>query len=192
MSNVNAVIEKLGLRGVTSVNHAVCAVTDYMDGKDLGSAANSLIVELGGEPESNHPVEADIVLKAMVELIIKGQFNDPKEAQAEGHRKVALIRKKMPYIFTVAEAPGTTTNEDGTVVQKRSKGEKNDKNAKSLAFVQAKFKEGITDRGQMTNLLAQELETDYAGAYFYVKKSEKALKIELSATKGRKKAQVAE
>lgn len=183
MSNVNAVLEKLGLRGETSVNAAIVRVSEYLDGK-AESVVNDLIRELGGNPVTTHSVEADIVLKSIIELIVKGQFTNIADAQFYGHQKAEKIRREMPYVFKVAQPE--VQPETGEVIQKRSKGEKNDKNALSLEFVKKMVASGEKDRGVITLALASELGVEYANAYFYVKKAEKSLNIALTAVKGRK------
>ncbi len=181
MSNVDAVIERLGLRGVQSVATAINQVTEFLAERDLGPAANELIVQMGGTPVTTHPVDADIVLKTIVEQIVKGQFVDIKSAQFAGHQKVDQIRAKMPYLFKQVEEQPAVPGPDG-------KGKRSDKNASSLAFVKDMITKGERDRGVITTALAKEWDTDYAGAYFYVKKAEKALGVQLTAIRGRKSA----
>lgn len=184
MSNVNEMMTKLGLRGETSVNTAIVRVSEYLERWSDREATN-LLEQLGVQGIPTHPVEADIMLKTAVELIVKGIYVSPEDTHAQGLVKIDQIRARMPYVFVLPETI-TKVDEEGNVVQKRSKGEKNDKNAKSLAFVKEMHDKGETDRGVITNALAEHLETDYAGAYFYVKKSEKVLGIELTAVRGRK------
>lgn len=181
MSNIDTVIEKMGLRGMTSPNLAVVTTSEYIDARGA-DIVPKLLKELGVEAP-DHQVEADIMLKSVIEQIITGQFTDVVAATAYGHQKIADIRRKMPFVFVVGDP---VLDETGEVIQKRSKGDKNTKNADSAKLVKKMVDEGITDRGVITNALATELDTDYAGAYFYVKKAEKSLGITLTAQRGRK------
>lgn len=168
--SVDAVIGKMGLRGVRSVNQAIVTVSEFLDGKDI-STINSLIKEMGGVPVNSHPVDADIMLKYMIQRVVEGTFVDVGEIQAGGRVKIEQLRRKLPFVFVSTEEVVDPSKPE----PKKPKGDRNNKNAASLEFVAKMAAEGATDRGTVTKALAEELDIEYAGAFFYVKKAEKAL-----------------
>lgn len=185
--SVDTVISKVGLRGVKSVNQAIVLVSEFLSDKDE-STANALIKEMGGQPVESHPVEADIMLKAMIERVISGQFVDVPEAQSYGKQKIDQLRRKLPFVFIEKVKEEDTTPIDPS---KRSKGNRNVKNGSSVDLVHELFKAGTTDRGDITRALAEKLGVDYANAFFYVKKAEKQLGITLASRRGRRPAKKA-
>lgn len=168
--SAHTAIEKMGLGDVKSVNQAIVTVSEFLYGKDV-TVTNALIKEMGGHPIDSHPVDADIMLKYMVQRYVEGTFKDVGEVQEGGQLKIEQIRRKMPFIFVSTEEEYSEDNP----APKKPKGDRNNKNAASVEFVSKMAAQGIKDRGTVTKALAAELEIDYAGAFFYVKKAEKAL-----------------
>lgn len=179
--SVDTVINKLGLRGVHSVNQAIVTVSEFLSDKPEGEV-NNLIAELGARPVESHPVDADIMLKAIVERVISGQFVDIAEAQDYGRQKIDQLRRKLPFVFVEPQAPAPVEPVPG----QRTKGHRNSKNSDSMTMVTEMTKAGCTDRGEITKAVAEKLGIDYANAFFYVKKAEKQLGVTLTAKKGRK------
>lgn len=185
-----ATLALVGIERGEGVVSGVQKVTQYIESQENRlAAANTIITGLGGRSE-NQSDRARIIAKTMVAQVMGHKAPDQAVARAKADKMLAdepyLARDKI-----AAEAGAEKVDAKPTKTGRR-KGSRNEKHAMADAFVEAN-KDKFTDRGDFTRALAAHLGTNYAGAYFYMKRAEDKFGVKLTARKGRKpKAVVAE
>ena len=177
-----AVLESVGVSREDGVVAAVQKVDAFIvDSENKLAAANSIITGLGGRSE-NQSDRARIIAKTMVAQVVGHKAPD----QTLAREKADKMLTAEPYLARdkIAAEVGATKADKPSKTGRR-KGSRNEKHAMADAFVEAN-KDKFTDRGDFTRALATHLGTNYAGAYFYMKRAEKKFGVKLTARKGRK------
>lgn len=173
ISNYRSILENHFLLDLSSVNRALHSFNKWLD-EDRNKRTymcNRLITDLHCKPV-NHPVDAEIFAKALIEqVILNGDDFDPEKATVAANARVEKIKAKMPELYSGIEVEVVG---DESVFVKTSKKAKrvgrattdvNDKKEKARAIWEAnRGKPG----GDIARLIAAELKITYANAYYYV------------------------
>ena len=163
--NVKSFFKKYSI-DTSSVHLAIRDVGAVIDNaRDPAVMSNKLIAELGGKAVHN-PIDAGIVARCLVERA----FYAPKEynpaiAYQYGIDKVALLKQKMPYIYS--SSLNTKSSPKDTTAKS------SDKKQQALAL----FTDNIgLKNAEISRILVKEMGMTLANANYYVAQFRKKTK----------------
>lgn len=173
VSNYRPVLEKHYFLDLSSVNRALTAFNYLLenDSAQKRSVCNRLIKDLGCQP-IDHPVDAEIYAKALIEqVILNGEDYNPESAAAAAAARVQKIKLKMPELYAgvqVEVVNGATTYIKAKKTAKRvgrNVEDANDKKKNARVIWEANRSKS---NGDIAKLISHELKITYANAYYYV------------------------
>lgn len=172
VSNYRPVLEKHYFLDLSSVNRALTAFNYLLenDSAQKRSVCNRLIKDLGCKP-IDHPVDAEIYAKALIEqVILNGEDYNPDTAAIAAAARVEKIKAKMPELYAgvqVEVVNGANTYTKAKKAKRTGHQPENVSDKKANARV---IWEANRDKsnGDIAKLISHELKITYANAYYYV------------------------
>ena len=154
-------LKKHGLEPNQSVNAAITKIgLDIGESTNQLAAANKIIVSLGMQPVG-HPIQANIIAKALIEqAVLAGENYNVDEAIIVANFKYQRILKTMPYVFAGSD-------EGSAVLPSKTSNTSSVSDKKQQALVIYNRERGKTG-GEIAKIIACELDITVPNAYYYV------------------------
>jgi len=170
--NITPILKEIGIDPSLGQHRAVYDIGKHVyESKDFGSAANKIIMSLGGEriPDDRRAVYFS---QALIEQAVINPIDfDPVSANAAASARCEKLFKDLPWLIAKSENPRptnkpktNTTTKSGAPRAKRSDPKNNDKKAKAKAIFDLHKDKS---NGEIAKIIEKELEITYANAYYY-------------------------